>query len=211
MSFSKAVAEMEKVVESAPANKPVRWDHWSKVAAVLACLCATSYLVNQVIRKTSVVAKYKAAAANLKPRKIQNTWSPVLKQNLQKIVDASNAQKVLSCFFRMPLSMFMVSQFSCQAASDKRIAELKAVLNEINGRKGGREMTIEEVSMHVLFYVLALVSALCLCLRLASALLAHSPPFSSSGTGDVPRISKEDQPGHRRQQVVFINGALFLL
>lgn len=33
MSFSKAVAEMEKVVESAPANKPVRWDHWSKVDA----------------------------------------------------------------------------------------------------------------------------------------------------------------------------------
>jgi hypothetical protein len=32
MSFSKAVSEMEKVVESAPANKPVRWDHWSKVA-----------------------------------------------------------------------------------------------------------------------------------------------------------------------------------
>ena len=31
MSFSKAVSEMEKVVESAPANKPVRWDHWSKV------------------------------------------------------------------------------------------------------------------------------------------------------------------------------------
>jgi hypothetical protein len=46
MSFSKAVAEMEKVVESAPANKPVRWDHWSKVAAALACLCATSYLAN---------------------------------------------------------------------------------------------------------------------------------------------------------------------
>jgi hypothetical protein len=36
------------------------------------------------------------------------------------------------------------------------------VLNEINGRKGGREMTIEEVSTHVLFYVLALLSALCL-------------------------------------------------
>jgi hypothetical protein len=34
-----------------------------------------------------------------------------------------------------------------QAASDKRIAELKAVLNEINGRKGGREMTIDEVRM----------------------------------------------------------------
>jgi len=50
--------------------------------------------VFQVIRKTSVVAKYKAAASNLKPRKIQNTWSPVLKQNLQKIVDASAAQKV---------------------------------------------------------------------------------------------------------------------
>ncbi len=71
----------------------------------------------------------------------------------------------------------MVSQFPCQAASDKRIVELKAVLNEINGRKGGREMTIDEVSMHALLYVLALVSALCLCLRLASALLAHSPPF----------------------------------
>ncbi len=33
MSFSKAVSEMEKVVESAPANKPVRWDHWAQVAA----------------------------------------------------------------------------------------------------------------------------------------------------------------------------------
>ncbi len=53
----------------------------------------------QAIRKTAVVAKYKAAAANLKPRKIQNTWSPVLKQNLQKIVDASNAQKVPPFFF----------------------------------------------------------------------------------------------------------------
>jgi len=36
MSFSKAVAEMDKVVESAPANKPVRWDHWSKVGGPLA-------------------------------------------------------------------------------------------------------------------------------------------------------------------------------
>ncbi len=85
------------------------------------------------------------------------------------------------------------------------------MLNEINGRKGGREMTIEEVSTHVLFYVLALLSALCLCLRPASAVLPHSPPSFCSGTCDVPRISKEDQPGHRRQQVVFINGALFLL
>ncbi len=98
MSFSKAVAEMEKVVESAPANKPVRWDHWSKVHAARAFLfIASADLVLQAIRKTSVVAKYKAAAANLKPRKIQNTWSPVLKQNLQKIVDASNAQKVPAC------------------------------------------------------------------------------------------------------------------
>ena len=113
MSFSKAVAEMEKVVESAPANKPVRWDHWSKVAAVPAFLCATPYLVKQVIRKTSVVAKYKAAAANLKPRKIQNTWSPVLKQNLQKIVDASNAQKVLSCFYQTLLLMVTVSELGC--------------------------------------------------------------------------------------------------
>jgi hypothetical protein len=27
--------------------------------------------------------------------------------------------------------------------------ELKAVLNEINARKGGREMTIDEVLMHI--------------------------------------------------------------
>jgi hypothetical protein len=62
----------------------------------------------QVIRKTTVVSKYKAAAANLKPRKIQNTWSPALKQNLQKIVDASNAQKVLALQFFPSVSPLLI-------------------------------------------------------------------------------------------------------
>jgi hypothetical protein len=44
MSFSKAVAEMEKVVESAPATKPVRWDHWSKVTAIILFRSFLSYL-----------------------------------------------------------------------------------------------------------------------------------------------------------------------
>lgn len=61
------------------------------------CSCVADPVL-QVIRKTSVVAKYKTAAGNLKPRKIENKWSPVLKQNLMKIVDASNAQKVLAIF-----------------------------------------------------------------------------------------------------------------
>ena len=61
------------------------------------CSCVADPVL-QVIRKTSVVAKYKTAAGNLKPRKIENKWSPVLKQNLMKIVDASNAQKVFAIF-----------------------------------------------------------------------------------------------------------------
>jgi hypothetical protein len=114
MSFSKAVSEMEKVVESAPANKPVRWDHWAQVAAPLPDLMTSisiSHFILKTIRKTTVVAKYKAAAANLKPRKIQNTWSPVLKQNLQKIVDASNAQKVRASLDA--LSMYLITSHFC--------------------------------------------------------------------------------------------------
>ena len=113
------------------------------------CICVAQVL--QVIRKTSVAAKYKAAAANLKPRKIENKWSPALKQNLMKIVDASNSQKVLAML--LPLLFFfrvlpwLLIHSRAQAASDKRIAELKAMLNEINGRRGGREMTIDEVLM----------------------------------------------------------------
>ena len=61
------------------------------------CSCVADPVL-QVIRKTSVVAKYKTAAGNLKPRKIENKWSPVLKQNLMKIVDGSNAQKVFAMF-----------------------------------------------------------------------------------------------------------------
>lgn len=71
-----------------------------------------------------------------------------------------------------------------QAASDKRTAELKAVLNEINGRKGGREMTIDEVLMSPVLVVLSFFAALVLLPFLRSrcqppALLAfHVSSFS---------------------------------
>ncbi len=80
----------------------------------------------KVIRKSSVVAQFHRAVTNLKPRKIENKWSPALKSKLQTIIVASQAQ---------------------QASSEKRIKELKTTLASIESRKAGRDMTVEEVML----------------------------------------------------------------
>jgi len=176
MSFSKAVAEMDKVVESAPANKPVRWDHWSKVIGPLAPHNPLLHL-----RRSSAaghpqdVGGGQVQGRRCQPQAAQDREQVVagpqaeLDEDRRRLKLAKGFRLVVASalFFFLTLPWLLIHS-RAQAASDKRIAELKAVLNEINGRKGGREMTIDEVLM--------LQSSLCslrvdlfLCLRAARA------------------------------------------
>lgn len=84
------------------------------------------------------------------------------------------------------------------------------MLTEINARKGGREMTIDEVPMPpaLAFFVMRFDLCRFLPSRFSHSLVFLSP---SSGHGCVSRICQKDQPGHCRQQVVFIVGVPFLM